>query len=165
MGMYTTLRVDGILKESFVEELKMMLDSRGDSGSFWGSSTIPELRSFEEKDDRSDFIPFGWVHLGGRRNEIEENIERDDCTRIYELSLGRHLWKFICSLKNYEDTIGTWLEDVAPLIFESATIYTWYEESYHPEKYEIISGELVDLGVDDTKGHKEEPYVFGYGVE
>ena len=158
MGMYTDLQVSGIIKDEIVDEIKRLMECRLNGKSFWESSYIEVLRKFGENDDRADFIPMGG---GIYHDELEEMTEGPKLSLVQKDD--KYTWEFVCTLKNYNHTIETWMDEIAPLIFESATMYSWYEETNHPTKFVLTKCGLVDMGWDESMGYYE-PEIGPYGL-
>ena len=154
MGMYTDLQVKGVLNDIYVDEIKRLMGCRLSGQDFWASSEIKELRSFGENDTRADFIPMGACVY---HDELEEDIS--DGTKLSLIQKDdKYIWEFVCTLKNYDDTIGTWINDIATRLFRHATLYTWYEETRHPTKWTISRGVLTDHGLDKSMGYSVPEY-------
>lgn len=119
MGMYTGLRVKAKIKQEFIPELEAVFRTR-DTGKWdapWSEvdfSKFPFVEKFS-KLGRSSMIPWGamtympsdWEHT----NVLENGV-----------------WVFCCSLKNYEDEIEIFLNEVLVNIAEWADIERLYEE-------------------------------------
>ena len=77
---------------------------------------------------RRDFIPFGALSYV-MTNDEDWNDQRHDVD-------GGGVWHVRCSLKNYENEIGTFRDYVLPyLICEDCILYTWYEEDDEPRRW------------------------------
>ena len=130
MGMYTGLKVTAKIKQEFVEELSKVLSSR--LGHAW-KSVDSERFPFVEKYanlSRSDFIPFGAICYMPSDWDKENSFENG-------------VWKFCCSLKNYDGEIEIFLKEVLVEICELAKIERLYEEESVSALLEIDQGDLV----------------------
>ena len=129
MGMYPGLKVTAKIKQEFVEELSNVLSS--DADYVWKTVDLERFRFVEKYANlsRSNFIPFGAVCYmpsdWDNKNSFENGV-----------------WKFCCSLKNYDGEIEIFLKEVLVEICEWAKIERLYEEESVSALLEIEQGNL-----------------------
>lgn len=129
MGMYTGLKVTAKIKQEFVEELRKVLSS--DIDYAWKNVDLERFPFVEKYANlyRSDFIPFGAVCYMPSDWDKENSFENG-------------VWKFCCSLKNYDGEIEIFLKEVLVEICEWAKIERLYEEETVSALLEIEQGNL-----------------------
>ena len=133
MGMYTGLRVKAKIKEVFLQELEGVLSAR-DSETWKEPWSVVDFVKFPfvekfSKMGRSSMIPYGaicympghWEHV----NTFEGGV-----------------WTFCCSLKNYNNEIEFFLNDVLVNIAEWAHVEKLYEEETVSALFNIHDGVL-----------------------
>jgi hypothetical protein len=144
MGMYTGFRFSGIVKSFFREYVENCLvigcekELYGWEGvwrlsGLMGGFDMPFQKELSKWTlvGRKDFIPFGAMsympdHWGEQHSTFDKNNGE---------------WNFICSLKNYENEIGQFIETILPYITEECYLCeTLYEEYDDPRKYEFVNG-------------------------
>lgn len=146
MGMYTGLRCKVIIKPEFREEMQRLSENHYE----WSESNYDFMRKYGE-DDRATFIPcgalaympssweegpFGGSGFGGKAT--------DGFERNFDPETG--YWSFQCSLKNYEDTIENFMENVLTRIVEKVIHLEYYYEEWDSSiMYDIIDGKVVQL--------------------
>lgn len=133
MGMYTGLRVKCLVKEEYRHMVNKV-----SQGQEWDnfSDRFSFLKKYVEQ-ERAEFIPNGTLCY--MPDEWHEESEFDD-----EFNKNTGVWKFQCSLKNYNMEIEQFLNDVLPNIIESAEhIEYFYEEWDESVLYEFVDGEIV----------------------
>lgn len=114
MGMYTGLRGKIQLKKEFVDKIKLLLNREVE----W-EEILPEECSSFYNDSRASFIPFGVIcYL--------------DWDEVYADITDSGEFTFACSLKNYDNTIQKFLENVIPVIAENYYLEEQYEEDWKP---------------------------------
>lgn len=120
------------------------------------SEVFKKIRTYS-RSDRASFIPNGALcympdEWGGQENFIKHDI-----------------WFFKCSLKNYSDTIGRFLENILPLIVDNIYWCEALDESapgrgsnfrYRPDRdgliYKLGNGSLVYCSEDEAKKMYQE---------
>lgn len=118
MGMYTGLRINGIVKPEYREEIELLYSLEVDFGWRDLSYLSPRYYDLASK-QRCDSIPFG--ALAYMPDEWDEGVNS------YNNATGQ--WIFACSLKNYDDEIESFL-NIVPDIFESLELCEHYYEEW-----------------------------------
>jgi len=148
MGMYTGLRCKMIVKEEYREELQRLHSE----GYEWESSDIDFMRGFGRL-GRASFIPCGslsympdeWEDVPLDKNgnkDYWKATATDGFERQFNAETG--YWSFQCSLKNYENEIEAFFEEVLPEIAESIEhLEYYYEEWTDSILYELRDGKIV----------------------
>ncbi len=134
MGDYTGLRVDVVLKPEFVPVIEyLMSDERRYAEDPYAcepaweavAGKFPQyafLRHWSMV-PRADFIPFGALAY----------MPWDDADPAWQHRLEGDRWVFQCSLKNYDQTIETFLKDVLSLMAKEVNeVYHLYEYNDQP---------------------------------
>ena len=130
MGMYTGMRFKGVVKEEF----RAKFEDIALEGS-WEDSDDENFLEFS-KDYRAAFIPCGMLCY------MPWDDDDAEFARAYNSETG--YWVFQCSLKDYNDTISTFLEMV-PYFRESVEFCeVLYEEWGWSAGYELIGDEMVE---------------------
>lgn len=141
MGLYTSLRFKGVVKENFrngFEKIAM----RGE----WNESADNILKKFGEEDPRAEFIPCGalnsapdeWVK--GPYDEYGNGMATDGFERSYNEKTGK--WAFQCSVIDYNCTIQSFF-DLVPYFMESVEIAeVFYEEWTYSKSYELVDKKM-----------------------
>lgn len=130
MGMYTGLRFKGVVKEKFREEFEDIALE----GS-WEDSDDEKFQQFSN-DYRASFIPCGMLCY------MPWDDDDKEFARTYDPKTG--FWTFQCSLKDYNDTIATFLE-LVPYFMESVEFCeVLYEEWGWSAGYELVEGEMKE---------------------
>lgn len=167
MGMYTGLRCKMFVKKEFREEL-LRLHSEGYE---WESSNIDFMRGFG-RFGRASFIPCG--SLSYMPDEWEDIPKKEDGSPDYwngkatddferEFNVETGYWSFQCSLKNYENEIEAFFEEVLPEITESIEhLEYFYEEWTSSILYELVDGKIVQSGKKGIKYGYEYDEFGGY---
>ena len=145
MGMYTGLRCKVIIKPEFREEMKHMDEIQYE----WKNSNLDFLREYS-KDCRATFVPCGGLAYmpnsweGPPYSKYGIGTATDGFERKFDLETG--LWTFQCSLKNYEDTIENFMENVLTRIVEKVIHLEYYYEEWDSSiMYDIVNGKVVQL--------------------
>ena len=151
MGMYTGIRFKGIVKEKFRKDFdKIALN--GD----WEESEDTKFKQFGLF-GRSGFIPRGvlcympesweadYINDKGEK-EIDfgkyyKQMPTDGFERTYNEETG--YWTFQCSLKNYEDEIGSFFELIPYFIESIEHLEYFYEEMTWSKEYKLIDNGVV----------------------
>lgn len=130
MGMYTGLRCKIKIKEEYVNDLKEL-----EATCFkWSEHSNLEFKKFGEL-DRASFIPLGclsympycWEKLREGATNKYDTEDVDEFKRNFDEE--SRIWTFQCSLKNYSDEIGYFIENIIPLIAEDIIhLEKFYEE-------------------------------------
>ncbi|MEM5592822.1 hypothetical protein AAHH67_15635 [Niallia circulans] len=155
MGMYTGLRFKGIVKPEYREMIKEIND-----GADWNDFTekFPFLTDYANQ-DRAEFIPRGslaYMPDTWEEGEFPDQMSTDGFERSINLETG--YWTFQCSLKNYNQEIEQFINEVLPKIIDSAEhIEYFYEEWARSIFYELKDEKIVDS---DRKG-----ILYGYEGE
>lgn len=178
MGMYTGLRMQGIIKEEFREMIDLLLNHDWTWSDFFYRPEFDYgfLASFI-KLPRNNMIPFGslsympdeWEVLKDNHEDFQHSWEKrkdhPDFERHFDKETG--YFQFQCSLKNYDSEIQCFLNTVVPVIFESTThIEEYYEEWNSSNMYQLVNiGDLTDgILVQLDKGivykPEDDPYDF-----
>lgn len=140
MGMYTGLRVKVYVKQEYrkmIEEIN--------NGEDWSEFTeeFPFLTSYSEQ-SRAEFIPNGalcYMPSRWESGEFPNYIPTDGFDRNIDLDTG--YWTFQCSLKNYNNEIGQFFEEVLSNIIGSAEhIEFRYEEMNNSIMYAFKDGKI-----------------------
>lgn len=132
MGMYTGLRFKVTVKPKYRELLENILHS--DEFLEWGSYEGTPFTEEWKEYSRSSFIPWGAVCYMPK--------EWGDNKNTYDLKTGN--WEVVCSLKNYEDTIEYFLDNVLNKVIEkSEYIEVLYEENDFPTRYQYYPDEII----------------------
>lgn len=146
MGMYTGLRFKAIIKKEYRDDINQLIN---DSNETWRVCKNEVLKSFDTI-NRSDFIPFGPLCYMPNCWENPENEEATDgFERYFNKATG--LLCFQCSLKNYNNTIEYFINNIASLICEELIhCEVLYEEFSTSTFYELKCGkiEAVDYGIE-----------------
>lgn len=141
MGMYTGLRVKVVVKEEYRDMIQKI-----NNGAEWDEFTneFPFLSNYS-KLDRAEFIPCGglfympdnWI-IGEYPNEkATDGFERN-------IDMETGYWSFQCSLKNYNDEIEQFFEEVLSNIIESSEHIEYrYEEWNKSIMYEYKDGNII----------------------
>lgn len=145
MGMYTGVRAKIIIKPEFREEFSF-LDKEAEYE--WSESNLDFLKEYGQV-SRATFIPRGGLSYMPDEWELVElrdlgnvSVASDGFDRYFNKKNG--IWTFQCSLKNYEDTIETFFENVLPKITESIIhLEKYYEEWDSSILYELKDGKIV----------------------
>ena len=139
--MYTGLRFKGVVKKEFrynFEKIAM--------NGAWEDSNDEVFKGFS-KISRAMFIPCGALSYMPDEWETEPFDEyrngkpTDGFDRTYNRETGR--WTFQCSLKNYDDTIGKFLEIVPYFIEEVEHAEVFYEECRYSKRYELVDEKII----------------------
>ena len=160
MGMYTGLRFKGFIKEEFREDIELVLNDSKE----WGACKHQELLEFDEKFERSGFIPFG---SSSYMTASWEGKPYDDkkpwecpATDGFDFKFNKETgyWSFQCSLKNYDGEIDYFVKTIIPLIC-SKLIHCeeYYEEWTTSILYELKDGEIKEL--DFGIRYEDEDYI------
>lgn len=116
MGFYTYFGCRrGVLKPEVTNWLNNCLELRD-----WSLSPIPEIQKFANV-SRANMIPYGSSIMFSAHSVLDA---------------AKGVWRFGCSLKNYESTIEAFMELVVPHIFKSAE-FLILREDYEEFGYEI----------------------------
>jgi|GEM_PF-1141135 len=167
MGMYTGLRFKGIIKQEYRDDINDLINNCSE----WEDLQCDIFKDFS-KISRSSFIPFGglsympdlWEEDTGLRDKYGYMITKDTdgFDRKFDKETG--LLTFQCSLKNYDDTIEYFLNNILVAICEkSYHIEEFYEESNISTMYKINDGELItlDKGIRYNEYDKDYNYFTG----
>ena len=143
MGMYTCLKFTGMIKKDFEDEMKNLLNTEIDYNWRDFAKKYPFAEEFSEL-PRADFIPFGAItpyneDKVGCENPKRSIIAGDDSSDPYGY---RKTLVFTCDLKNYDDEIEEFIEEVAVNIFDKFIAEKWYEEFAFPTIYFYDGKEL-----------------------
>jgi len=140
MGMYTGLRVKVYVKEEYRDMI-----NRINEGESWGefSNQFPFLTNFSSL-ERAYSIPHGslcYMPSSWETGDYPNEIATDGFDTKLDTITG--YWTFQCSLKNYEDEIACFLNDVLTnIILKSEHIEYRYEEWDESQFYEFIDGAI-----------------------
>jgi hypothetical protein len=165
LGMYTGIRCKVIIKPEYRDELKK-LDYNGDKSYYdWSKSNIDFMQEYG-KYSRARFIPCGalaympdcWEQAP--YDKYGDGVPTDGFDTNFNYETG--LWTFQCSLKNYDDTIEYFFENVlSKIVKEIIHLETFYEENSHGVLYKLENNKII---VKDQYGVKysedDENYIF-----
>ena len=130
VGMYTSLRFIGTIKEEWRESFENIAEH-----GWWDDSSYPIFVEIS-KDQRMDFIPCGSLCCAPDDWYLADKFERS-----YSCTTG--IWTFKCSLKNYDRTIEKFLEIIPELCESIEHCEYFYEEWDTSRLYNFVNGELV----------------------
>lgn len=141
MGMYTGLRLKGIVKEEYRPVIYDLMES--DVIEDWSDlmQLFNDLEFIGEFStlSRSSFIPFGSLSYMPNSWEIGEE------GWITEFDYDTGYWQFQCSLKNYDSEIQVFLDTVANIIMESIEyVEVHYEEDRYGHIFELVNGYFIE---------------------
>jgi hypothetical protein len=169
MGMYTGLRAKIIVKEEFRE----MVDEINNGGD-WSDyvDQFPFLINYS-KQDRAEFIPRGslaympdeWENVpidSNGKKDWRSATATDGFERNIDVETG--YWTFQCSLKNYNDEIQQFFEEILPFIAEEVIhLEYYYEEWARSTFYELSEGKIVASDKEGILyGYEEDENYWGY---
>ncbi|WP_346938229.1 hypothetical protein [uncultured Clostridium sp.] len=171
MGMYTGLRFKGIIKEEYRDDINTLIN---DKDCFKWGNLQHELFEKYDKVSRSSFIPFGdlsympdsWEKDTGKRDEYGYKITKDTdgFDRKFDRETG--LLAFQCSLKDYDDTIEYFLNNILIAICEKAYhIEELYEENNISTMYKIENDKLITLDKGIRYNEYDRDYNYFTGEE
>lgn len=141
MGMYTTLKLEAPLSPEgriVIEALHRSMAGSdqniwigaailGDSEDTVSPQVLAAMRKWSQV-GRSNFIPNGMVTYHSSWGT--ENVNTVDENGV---------WHVLCSLKNYEGEIETFLETLLPCLISRPTIaQSWYEEDEEPTALAVV---------------------------
>lgn len=127
MGMYTGLRVKAYIKPEYLE----MVESIVERDVEWNHFDYDFLNTFG-KLSRASFIPFGAM-----------SYMPEDWKNKNYFYKNTGVWDFACSLKNYDNEIEEFLNNVLTEISISATAERLYEEEIQSALYSVFNGKLT----------------------
>lgn len=143
MGMYTGLRVKVTVKKDYRDMIEAI--HNGDSWCDYAEE-FPFLANYA-KQGRAEFIPNGvlsYMPDNWEEGEFPRQKATDGFGTKIDLATGK--WSFQCSLKNYNDEIEQFFEEVLPHLLESSEhIEYFYEEWEESKMYEFANGNIVQL--------------------
>lgn len=150
MGMYTGIRCKVIIKPEYRDEFEFL--NSPDIQYEWEESNLDFLKEYG-KYSRATFIPRGSLSYMPDSWEIvpkKENGDYDwfraEATDGFDRSFDKEtgLWSFQCSLKNYDNTIEHFFENILPEITEEIIHLEYYYEEWARSKfYELLDGKIV----------------------
>lgn len=132
MGMYTGMRFRGTLRAEYIERFAPVME-RGDWSMLSEFSIAQTSRAGFIPKGAVCYMPDSWEYDG----LYDEYFNKED---------GRV--RFQCSLKNYENEIELFLEDV-PILFEEAEIEVMYELWEGAIQYLYVDGESENDEVEE----------------
>lgn len=143
MGMYTGLRCKIIVKEKYRKELAELLLTSYNRWEDFNSDIFKKFSLIS----RSDFIPYGDLCYMPDCWESEYNLCNNKAVfKDNKFDIDTGFWEFQCSLKNYDDTIEYFLENILTEICEiSYHIETLYEEDDNSYLYKILDNKVIEL--------------------
>lgn len=159
LGMYTGLRAKVIIKPEYRDEFAYI--SSGEVRYEWSNSRIDFLKEYGAY-SRATFIPCGGLAYMPDSWETPDERATDGFQRHFNKESGA--WNFQCSLKNYEDTIEYFIENVLSKVVEQVIhLETYYEECIYSTLYELVDDKIIEKAEKGIKyGEEEEPYGYGY---
>lgn len=132
MGAYTGLRCKVIIKKEYIKDIEELLRVQS-----WCKCHNAIFKKFGEKNDRADFIPYGslsympgcWEDSNDKQDiDFIEYIACDGFNNVFYPQTG--LWCFQCSLKNYNNDIGKFIDNILTVIVEKIIhLEKLYEEN------------------------------------
>jgi hypothetical protein len=150
MGMYTGLRCKVIIKPEYREEFGLLHNKLGYE---WAKSKFGFMREFGQL-SRASFIPRGalsympdsWENVPKKANgdyDWMNATDTDGFERQFNTETG--YWAFQCSLKNYEDEIENFFENVLGNIAEEVIHLEYYYEEWESSTfYKLVDGKIVE---------------------
>jgi hypothetical protein len=129
MDMYTGLRASVVVKPEWRAAIGLLHETEADDRwrrVFDSFPAIPGLNKWVEV-WRRDYIPFG--DLAYMPEDFSEAEDRESYS-TYEFASGK--WTFCCSLKNYENEIKIFVENVLAHIVERVEYCESLYEDYPP---------------------------------
>lgn len=141
MGMYTLFKFTGLLKNEFVSDINKLLEEDNQWINF--ASKYEFAKHFADL-PRSDMIPFGAISAyneektGSKYANIIDSWDPWDIGSYYTLT-------FNCDLKNYDDEIEAFINEIAINICSEFIAESWYEESNFPIIYYGKDGKLSNV--------------------
>lgn len=153
MGMYTGLRCKVIIKEEYREDIEIIVNNYNSDYEFRNKLKSELLKDFYFNISRATSIPHGNI-------EICKSTWGDDnkygFQKFFDINTG--LLKFECSLKNYDNTIEYFLDNILTKIcnksFHIEVLYSEWESSL---LYEIKNNNLCELNNRIYYGWDYEP--------
>lgn len=130
MGYYTGFRFIGVVKEKYVKDIKKL---NIDEDNCW--KTFAKKHPFAKKyseNDRCLFIPFGVMSDNGNKLGCKDNFNNFQYPNYLEDGCT---WNFACDLKNYDNTIEIFLNDIANEVCEKYIAFSWGEDELFPNIY------------------------------
>lgn len=138
MGMYTGVRCKVIIKEEYREDLNRIFTE----GLYWSDSNIGFISEYGSY-SRADFIPRGCLCY--MPDEWEDKNENATEGFDRKFNLGAGYWSFQCSLKDYDDTIQTFFDNVLSKIVKSIVhLEVFYEENDYSKSYKLEDEKIVE---------------------
>ncbi|PTY93031.1 hypothetical protein [Heyndrickxia sporothermodurans] len=164
MGMYTGLRCKVVIKPEYREAMKQLVDNEYE----WSESDVDFFKEYGDV-SRATFIPRGALAYmpgeweGPPFGKFGDGVPTDGFDRKFDPETG--LWTFQCSLKNYEDTIETFMENVLARIAEKVIHLEYYYEEWDKSiMYDIVDGKVVELKGQGRTYVDEDPEANDYGL-
>ena len=170
MGMYTGVRCKVIIKPEYREEFDHL---HNELSYEWSESNYEFLREYGDY-SRATFIPKGslsympdsWEYIPKKEDGSRDWMNAQDLDgfdRKFDKETG--LWTFQCSLKNYEDTIEYFFENVLSKVAQEVIhLEYYYEEWVESDLYELCDGKIVKSEKDGIKyGYEQSDDYYGVG--
>ena len=135
MGMYTYFEFIGELKKEFVNDVKELFVDTYDKEAWDEFAKRYKFAKEFAKLPSANFIPFGAV--------LSTCISSGN----YRDFIG-YTWCFNCELKNYDNEIDTFLQQIARKICTKFVAKIWYEEDDFPRI--VIVDNSITLTLEDN---------------
>ena len=134
MGYYTGFRFIGLLKQKYEKDITSIFDERDCDENCWVkfAKKYPFAKKYSEN-PRCEFLPFGFNDLPRILGNFQRHNEFIEDGNMYEDGVT---WNFACSLKDYDNTIELFLQDIASEICEKYIAYSWGEDALFPAIYQ-----------------------------
>lgn len=164
MGMYTGLRCKVIIKPEYREEMKYLHEIDYE----WEDSNLDFMKEYAEGDGRATFIPRGSLsYMPDAWEEDPRSLfspATDGFDRKFDPETG--LWTFQCSLKNYDDTIENFLDNVLSRITEEVIHLEYYYEEWSRSRMLFLDDGEISINLDPNSGvvyrPEEEDNSYGF---
>jgi len=148
MGMYTSLRVDGILKSDVYPEIRSIMDREGEVAKSYGQGFAMDCRGIYVGMP----TPSIWDLASPRLRSLLGTFF-EDCRRSFVsptlgeggLDVGGVPRRMVidANLKNYTSTVEKFIHAI-PALFESVAVCEWhYEEWDHGMSAELVGSEKM----------------------
>ncbi|MHB0943297.1 hypothetical protein ACYCSU_16740 [Paenibacillus sp. ALE1] len=139
MGMYTGMRCKVVIKPEYREELEFL---HNESQYEWSESNYSFMQEFG-KLYRATFIPCGVLSYMPDSWEDSNECATDGFERTFDKKTG--YWTFQCSLKNYDNEIEIFFENVLSKIAEQVIhLEYFYEEWEKSVLFDLADGQIVE---------------------
>ena len=149
MGMYTCLQFIGVVKKEYEKFVKKIVEIDDCEDFNWNDyvEKYPFLENFVKK-PRSCMIPYGcFTSYNERKLGIKDTNHNELIASWFNDFVNtEYTWTFACDLKDYDDEIETFIEEVAVNLCDNFIALQWYEETAFPTIYFYENGKLEKRG-------------------